>query len=71
MAALIAAEVNMGVRTLPNWLPYAILFAVATGVLLWLGRSEVRVTTGADDTELCVRAFQHLLEQLATEVQTT
>ena len=52
VAALIAAEVNMGVRTLPNWLPYAILFTVATGVLLWLGRSEVRVTTGADDTEL-------------------
>ncbi|HRI16963.1 MAG TPA: 2-oxo-4-hydroxy-4-carboxy-5-ureidoimidazoline decarboxylase [Burkholderiaceae bacterium] len=26
---------------------------------------------GNDDTELCVRAFQHLLEQLATEVQTT
>lgn len=52
VAALIAAEVNMGVRTLPDWLPYAILFAVATGVLLWLGRSEVRVTIGADDTEL-------------------
>ena len=52
VAALIAAEVNMGVRSLPNWVPYAVLFAVAAGVLLWLGRSEVRVTTGADDTEL-------------------
>jgi N-carbamoyl-L-amino-acid hydrolase len=26
---------------------------------------------GNDDTELCVQAFAHLLEQLATELQTT
>ena len=32
LAALIATEVNMGVRALPNWLPFAVLFAVAAGV---------------------------------------
>src|SRR5947209_8139867 len=41
LAALIAFEVNLGVRTLPDWLPYATLFVVAAGALLWLGRVEI------------------------------
>lgn len=49
LAALIATEVNMGVRSLPDWLPFAMLFAIATGTLLWLGRAEVRVTDGAGE----------------------
>ena len=55
LAALIAKEVTMGVRTLPEWLPYAVLGAVAVGVLLWMSRTEVRVVTGGengDDVEL-------------------
>ena len=52
LAALIATEVNMGVRSLPDWLPFAVLFAVAAGALLWLGRSEVRVTEHDDGVEL-------------------
>jgi len=52
VAGLLAFEFNMGVRSLPDWLPYVVLFAVAIGVLLWLGRWEVRVTSGADNTEL-------------------
>jgi hypothetical protein len=52
VAALIAKEVNMGVRTLPHWLPYAVLGAVAAGVLLWLGRIEVRVVEAGPDVEL-------------------
>ncbi len=52
VSALIAAEVNMGVRSLPNWLPYAVLAAVAVGVLLWLSRTEVRVVSGdANDSD--------------------
>lgn len=51
-AALIALEVNQGVPDLPRWLPYALLFAVAAWALLWLGRMEIRVTTGEDGTEL-------------------
>jgi hypothetical protein len=52
VAALIAKEVNMGVRTLPPWLPYLVLGAVAVGVLLWLGRAEVRVIQTGPDVEL-------------------
>lgn len=52
LAALIAAEVNMGVRTLPDWLPYVVLTAVAAGVLLWLSRTEVRVVHNGSDVEL-------------------
>ncbi len=52
VAALIAKEVNMGVRTLPPWLPYVVLGAVAAGVLLWLGRIEVRVVQAGPDVEL-------------------
>ena len=44
LAGLISFEVNLGVKTLPDWLPFAVLFAVATGALLWLGRVEIRVT---------------------------
>lgn len=51
-AALLATEVNMGVRTLPDWVPHAVLGAVAVGVLLWLSRSEVRVVGAGSDVEL-------------------
>ena len=52
LSALLATEVNMGVRALPDWLPYAVLAVVAVGVLLWLGRIEVKVTGDGDDVEL-------------------
>lgn len=51
-AALIALEVNHGVPTLPDWLPFAVLFGVAAGALLWLGRMEIRVTVADDGVEL-------------------
>lgn len=56
LAALIAFEVNMGVTGVPNWLPFAVLLPVAAVALLWLGRTEVRVVSGVDDTELWVGA---------------
>jgi len=56
LAALIALEVNQGVQSLPNWLPFALLLPVAAVVLLWLGKTEVRVTAGAGRTELWVGA---------------
>jgi hypothetical protein len=52
LAGLIAVEVNMGVPSLPDWLPFAALFVVAAGTLLWLGRVEVRVITGDGGVEL-------------------
>jgi hypothetical protein len=52
VAGLIATEVNMGVRSLPNWLPYAVLGAVTVGVLLWLSRTEIRVLHNGSELEL-------------------
>jgi Protein of unknown function (DUF3093) len=63
LAALIALEVNQGVPALPNWLPFAILLPVAATVLLWFGKTEVRVvgahvrsteSSSAGETELWV-----------------
>lgn len=54
LAALIALEVNQGVRVLPNWLPFAVLLPVGVVVLLWLGRTELRVVAGDDSPELWV-----------------
>ena len=51
-SAVLAKEVNMGVRALPDWLPYAVLAVAATGVLLWLSRTEVRVISAGAATEL-------------------
>jgi hypothetical protein len=51
-SAVLAKEVNMGVRTLPDWLPYAVLAVAAAGVLLWLSRIEVRIVTAGAATEL-------------------
>lgn len=50
VASIFAHEVNMALRTLPHWLPYVLLCAVATGGLLWLGRVEVRVIGGGPDS---------------------
>ncbi|MGV0605528.1 DUF3093 domain-containing protein [Mycolicibacterium sp. XJ1904] len=52
LAALIALEINMGIPAIPEWLPYALLLPVAAVVLLWLGRTEVRVVSGPGGTEL-------------------
>lgn len=52
LSAVLATEVNMGVRNLPDWLPYAVLAVVAVGVLMWLSRTEVQVTGTGDDVEL-------------------
>jgi Protein of unknown function (DUF3093) len=43
LAGLIALEVNQGVPALPNWVPFAVLLPVAAVVLLWFGKTEVRV----------------------------
>lgn len=54
LAALIALEVNQGVGGLPSWIPYAVLLPVAATVLMWFGKTEVRVVRGADETEVWV-----------------
>ena len=52
LAALIALEVNQGVPSIPRWLPFVLLFVVAAGALLWLGRIEIRVIAGDGGVEL-------------------
>lgn len=54
LAALIALEVNQGVRALPDWLPFAVLLPVGAIALLWLGRTELRITGNDGDTELWI-----------------
>jgi hypothetical protein len=54
LAGLIATEVNQGVPAVPNWVPFAVLLPVAAAVLLWFGKTEVRVIGGAGETELWV-----------------
>ncbi|MGH3675583.1 MAG: DUF3093 domain-containing protein [Mycobacterium sp.] len=61
VAALIALEVNQGVRAVPNWVPFAVLLPVAAAVLLWFSKTELRVVGGepgspAGETELWVGA---------------
>lgn len=51
-AAVFAYEFGMGVRNLPGWLPFAVLFAVTVATLLWLGRLEVRVTDTDGEVEM-------------------
>jgi hypothetical protein len=50
--------VNLGVAALPHWLPFATLFIVAAGVLLWLGRVEIQVTSGSEGAQLELWAGQ-------------
>ncbi len=52
VSAVLATEVNMGVRGLPDWLPYAVLGIVAVGALLWLSRVEIQVVGTGEDVEL-------------------
>ena len=58
LAIIVAYEVNLGIRSLAIWVPYAVLLPVAAAVLVWFGRMEVRVvsTSGTEGatTELWV-----------------
>jgi hypothetical protein len=54
-AALIALEVDQGVRALPAWVAFAVLLPVAVIVLILLSKTEVRVVgDNSEDTELWV-----------------
>lgn len=52
LSAVLAAEVNMGIRNLPYWLPYVVLGVAAIGVMLWLSRVEIRVVSTGAEVEL-------------------
>ncbi|MGU3500459.1 DUF3093 domain-containing protein [Mycobacterium sp. C31M] len=57
LAALIAAEVNMGVEGLPDWAPYAVLLPVAAAVLVWMGRMEIRVVQNGPSADAAVELW--------------
>ncbi|MGW0158410.1 DUF3093 domain-containing protein [Mycobacterium sp. NPDC003323] len=57
LAALIAAEVNMGVEALPDWVPYAVLLPVAAAVLMWMGRMEIRVVQNGSASDPAVELW--------------
>ncbi len=62
-SAVLAMEVNMGIRGLPDWLPYVVLAVAACGVLLWLSRTEVKVVADGAQVELWAgsgNAWAHL-----------
>lgn len=69
LAVLIAVEIEMGVPGLPGWLPYALLLPVAVVVLLWLGRTEVRIVDGPDGTELWAGAAHVPVEVIARSAE--
>ena len=58
LAVIVAYEVNLGVRALPDWLPFAVLLPIATAIWAWWGRVQVRVVStpqdDGDHTELWV-----------------
>ena len=60
LAVLVALEVNRAARDLPGWISFAALFAIASGVLIWFGRMEVRVTDGDDGTPVLWAGPAHL-----------
>lgn len=60
LAALIALEVNRAARDLPDWISFAVLCAIAAGVLIWFGRFEVRVTAGQDGVPVLWAGPAHL-----------
>jgi hypothetical protein len=60
LATLVALEVNQAARDLPDWISFALLFAVAAGVLIWFGRIEVRVLADDDGTPVLWAGPAHL-----------
>lgn len=66
-AAVLATEVNIGIRELPDWLAYAVLGAATVGLLLWLSRFEVQVVGTGEDVEL-VAGEAHLPASVVTRL---
>lgn len=60
LASLVALEVNRAARGLPGWISFAVLFAIASGVLIWFGRAEVRVVDSEDGTPVLWAGAAHL-----------
>jgi hypothetical protein len=66
LAALVALEVNRAARDLPGWISFAVLFAIAAGVLIWFGRVEVRVLDGREGPPVLWAGPAHLPADVIT-----
>jgi hypothetical protein len=60
LAVLVGLEVNQAARDLPDWISFALLCAVAAGVLIWFGRIEVRVVSDQSGTPVLWAGPAHL-----------
>lgn len=60
IGVLLGAEVHMGYPGLRSWIGYAICVPLFVGVLVWLGRTRVRVTAGELQVGSAAVALQHL-----------
>jgi Protein of unknown function (DUF3093) len=60
VAALLALEVSRAARDVAGWIWFAVLFAIAAGVLIWFGRAEVRVLGGPDGPPVLWAGPAHL-----------
>ena len=65
-AVLVALEVNRAARQLPDWIPFAVLFLITAAVLIWFGRFEVRVLSGADGSPVLWAGPAHLPADVIT-----
>jgi hypothetical protein len=66
VAALVALEINRAAQDLPDWVSFAVLFAIVAGVLIWFGRTEVRVETGDDGFPVLWVGPAHLPAEVIT-----
>ncbi len=60
LGVLVALEVNRAARDLAGWISFAVLFAIAAGVLIWFGRAEIRVLDGSDGPPVLWAGPAHL-----------
>jgi hypothetical protein len=68
LAGLIALEINQALKSvpsIPDWVSFALLFAVAAAALVWLGRIEVAVVERDGQIEL-VAGQAHLPTSVIT-----
>ena len=66
LASVVALQVNRAARDLPDWISFAVLCAVAAGVLIWFGKAEVQVVTDEAGTTELWAGDAHLPTELIT-----
>ncbi len=60
VATLLGAEIHMGYPGLRSWLGYAVVIPVVVAVLVWLGRTRIRVVDGGIRAGDAVLPLRHV-----------